>query len=54
MRGVLVGKAYNLGGLKQSHYYTNWVKGGEVIEEASKIGGFWENFWIGRVYFQAA
>jgi len=50
----VVGKAYNLGGFEQNRYYMDWVKGGEVIEEVSKMEGFWENFWIGRVYFQAA
>ena len=39
MRGVVVGRAYNLEGFEQSHYYVYWVKGREeIIEEASKIG----------------
>ncbi len=39
MRGVVVGKAYNLlEGFEQNRYYADWVKGEEIIEEVSKIG----------------
>ena len=50
----MVGKAYNLEGFEQNRYYADWVKGEEVIEEVSKTGGTWENFWVSRIYFQAA
>jgi len=38
MRGVVVGKAYNPERFEQNRYYTDWVKGEEIIEEVSKIG----------------